>query len=93
MHFLLWFLHPALYHNVCADFDRNPCIYRELTVGEWWDTSFGTVLSGGWKTQIHTKRKKRDRRKERKKTKEKIRKEGKFVEERKKERRNKRQLQ
>jgi hypothetical protein len=34
-----------------------------LTVGEWWDTSFGTVLSEGWKTEIDTNRKQEDRRK------------------------------
>lgn len=59
----------------------------------WWDTSVGAVLSGDWKTEIQTKRKKRDRRKERKKNKEKIRKENRFVEERKQERRYKRHLQ
>jgi len=61
-----------------------------LTVGQWWDASFGTFLSSGWKKGIH--KNKRNRSKERKKNKEKIRKEDRFVEKRKQERRHKRQV-
>jgi hypothetical protein len=84
INFLLTRLYPELHHNVYVDLNSYPCEYTELTGGERWDTSFGTVLSDRWMTEIHKKREREaNRRKGKRKTKEKIRKKERFVDGRK----------